>query len=68
METSRRASLADEEAHQIRAVELVAGASRSRDVAIEGQNAESNVADKDTIEDVQNREVEGYKEPDTPTC
>ena len=34
MEAARKASLADEEAHQIRAVESVDGASSSRDVAI----------------------------------
>ena len=36
MEATRRASLAEEEAHQIRASELAAGDSRSRTVEIAG--------------------------------
>ena len=36
MEASKRASIADEEARQIRAVELAAGTSRSKDVVIAG--------------------------------
>ena len=36
MEAARKASLADEEAHQMREVELAAGASSSRNVEIAG--------------------------------
>ena len=48
-----RASLADEEARRIRAIELAAGASSSRDVEIEGGTTDSVVADEDTTEGVQ---------------
>uniref|UniRef100_UPI00339490A3 hypothetical protein n=1 Tax=Acinetobacter baumannii TaxID=470 RepID=UPI00339490A3 len=50
MEAARRASLAEEEAHQIRAGELAARASSSRTVEIAGGTADSGVAAKDTTE------------------
>ena len=50
MEAARRASLADEEARQMRAVELAVGASSSRNMEIAGGTADSDVADDDTIE------------------
>ena len=68
MEAARRASLTDEEARQIRVVESAAGASRSRDVEIEGGTADSTVADEDTTEGVQIIEVVGSGEPDPPAC
>ena len=48
MESSKRASLADDEAHRIRAVESAVGASSSRDVAIAGGTADSVVSYEDS--------------------
>ena len=42
--------LADEEAHQIRAVESASGAYSSRDVETAGGTTDSDVADEDTTE------------------
>ena len=66
MEAVRRASLAEEEAHQMRAGELVAGASSSRTVEIEGGTADSTVAAEDTTEGVKITEEVGSGEPDPP--
>ena len=44
MEAARRASLANEEARQMRAVELDTGASSSRNMEIEGSTADSVVS------------------------
>ena len=44
MEAARRAPLADEEARQMRAVELDTGASSSRNMEIEGSTADSVVS------------------------
>ena len=49
MEAARRASLADEEARQMRAVELAVVASSSRNVEIGGGTANSVVDTVDTI-------------------
>ena len=68
MEAARRASLADEEARRIRAVESAAGASSSRDVAIVGGSADSVIADEDTTEGVQTTYVVGSGELDPPAC
>ena len=68
MEATRRASLADEEAHQMREGEFIAGASSSRTVEIVGGTADSAVDAEDTTKDVQMREVAGSGEQDTPTC
>ena len=57
MEVSKRASLADEEARQMRVVELVTGASSSRNVEIVGGTADSAVAAGDTTEGVQITEI-----------
>ena len=59
MEAARRASLAEEEARQMRAEELVAGASRSRTVEIAAGTADSVVDAEDTTEGVQITEVVG---------
>ena len=67
MEAARRASLAEEEARQMRAEELVVGASSSRTVEIAGGTADS-VVDEDTTEGVQIPEVVGSEEPDPPAC
>ena len=68
IEAARRASLAEEEAHQMRAGELVAGASSSRTVEIAGGTADSAVVTKDTTEGVQIAEDVGSGEPDPPAC
>ena len=53
MESARRSSLAEEEAYQMRASELAAGASSSRIVEIAGGTTDSAVVAKDTTEGVQ---------------
>ena len=68
MEAARRASLADEEAHQMRAVELAAGVSSSRNVEIAGGTTDSVVADDDATEGVQIIEVVVSGVTDPPTC
>ena len=52
----------------MRVVELAAGASTSRNVEIAGGIADSAIADEDTTEGVQIREVMGSGEPDPPAC
>ena len=52
MESTRRSSLADEEARQMRVVESAAGASRSRYVEIAGGTTDSAVANENTTEGV----------------
>ena len=64
----RRASLAKEEARQMRAEELVAGVTSSRTVEIVGGTADSVVDAEDTSEGVQIKEVVGSREPDSPAC
>ena len=68
MEAVRRASLAEEEARQMRVEELAAGASSPRTVEIAGGNDDSAVDAEDTTEGVQITEVVGSGEPDPPTC
>ena len=68
MEAARRASLAEEEAHQMRAGELAAGASSSRTVEIEGGTADSVVDAEYTTESVQITEVVGSGESDPLAC
>ena len=68
MEAARRASLADEEARQRKAVRLAAGASSSRNVEIAGGTADSVVDAEDTTEGVQIIEVVGSGESDPPAC
>ena len=48
IEDARRASLVEEEAHQMRAVVLTAGASSSRTLEIAGGTANSAVVAEDT--------------------
>ena len=59
MEAARRASLAQEEARRMRAVESAAGASSSRNVEIAGGTVDSVVAAEEIIEGVQITEVVG---------
>ena len=68
MEAARRASLAEEEAHQMRASELAAGASRFRIVEIAGGTTDGAVVAEDTTEGVQIAEDVGSGEPDAPSC
>ena len=68
MEAARRASLDEEEAHQMRASKLAAGASRSRTVETAGGTNDSAVVAKDTTEGFQIAEDVGSGEPDTPAC
>ena len=68
MEAARRALLAEEAAHQMRAGELAAGAYRSRTVEIVGGTADSAVVAEDTTEGVQIAEDMGSGEPDPPAC
>ena len=68
MEAVRRASPADEEVRQIRAIESAAGESSSRDVAIAGETPDSVVTDEDITEGVQTTEAVGSGEPEPPAC
>ena len=68
MEAARRASLAEEEAYQIRASQLAAGASSSRTVEIARGTTDGAVVAEDTTEGVQIVEDVGSGEPDPPAC
>ena len=68
MEDARRASLAEEEALQMRVGESAAGASSSRNVEIAGGTADNVVDAEDTTEGVQITKVVGSGEPDPPVC
>ena len=63
-----RASLAEEEAHQMRASELAAVASISRTVEIAGGITDGAVVAEDTTEGVKIAEDVGSGEPDPPAC
>ena len=64
MEAARRASLAEEAAHQMRAGELAVGASCSRTVEIAGGTVDSAVVAEDTTDGVQIAEDVGPGETD----
>ena len=68
MEAARRASLAEEVAHQMRAGDLAAGASSSRTVEIVGGTTDGVVVAEDTTEGVQIAEDVGFGELDPPSC
>ena len=68
MEAARRASLAEEEAHQMRASDLAAGASSSRTVEIAGDTIDGAVVAEDTTEGVPLAEDVGFGEPNPPSC
>ena len=78
MEAARRASLAEEEAHQMRASELAFVASSSRTVEIAGGTTDGAVVAEDitegvhiaedTTEGVQITEDVGSGKPDPPAC
>ena len=66
IEAARRASLAEEEAHQMKASELAAGASSSRTMEIAGGTTDGAVVAEDTTKGVQIAEDVGFGEPDPP--
>ena len=68
IEAARRASLAEEEAHQMRASELAAGVYSSHTVEIVGGNTDCVVVAEDTTEGVQIVEDVGSWELDPPAC
>ena len=68
MEAARRASLAEEEAHQIRASQLAAGASSSLTVETAGGTTDGAGVAEDTTEGVQIAEDVGSSELDPPSC
>ncbi|TMX01568.1 hypothetical protein EJD97_024277 [Solanum chilense] len=68
MEAVRRASLFDEKARRMRAVESAGGASSSRNVEIAGGTTDNVVAAEDTTEGVHITEVVDSEEPDPPAC
>ena len=78
MEAARSASLAEAEAYQIRASQIVAGLSSSRTVHTAGGTTDGAVVAeditegvqiaKDTTEGVQIAEDVGSGEPDPPAC
>ena len=68
MEDARRVSLAEEEAHQMRASELAAGVSSSRTVEIAGGTTDSAVVAEDTTEGVQIAEDVSCRDSDPSAC
>ena len=68
MEAARRASLADEEEHQIRASQLAFRASSSRTVETAGGTTDGAVVAEDTTEGVQIAEDVGFGKLDPPSC
>ena len=68
MEAARRASLAEAEAHQIRASQIASGASSSRIVETAGGTTDGAVVAEDTTEGVQISEDVGSEKPDLPAC
>ena len=68
MEAAGRASLAEEEAHQIKASQLAVGASISRTVETEGGTSDGAVVAEDTTAGVQIAEDVGSGEPNPPAC
>ena len=68
MAVARRASLAEEEAHQMRASELAVEESSSQTVETAGGTTDGAVVAEDTTEGVQIVEDVGSGEPDPPAC
>ena len=68
MEAARRASLAEVEAHQIRASQIAAGASSSRTVDTVGGTTDGAFVAEDITEGVQIAEDVGSGKPDPPAC
>ncbi len=68
MEATRRTSLADEVAHQMRASELAAGASSSHTVDIAGGTTDGADVSEDITEGVHIAGDVGSGDPDPPSC
>ncbi|XP_069150291.1 uncharacterized protein [Solanum lycopersicum] len=68
MKAARRASIVEEEAHQIRASQLAAGASISRTEETAGGLTDGAGVAKDTTEGVQIAEDVGFGKLDPPSC
>ena len=68
MEAATRASLAEAEAHQIRASQIAARASSSRTVETAGGTTKSVVVAEDTTDVFYITEDVGSREPDPPAC
>ena len=68
MEATRRALLAEAEAHQIRASQIAAEASNSRTVETAGGTTDGAGVAEDPTKGVQITEDVGSGEPDPPAC
>ena len=68
MEAARRASLAEEEAHQIRASQLAAKAYSSHNIETSGGTTDGADVAEDTTEGVHVVEDVDSGEPDPPSC
>ena len=68
MEAARRASLAEAEAHEIRASKIAAGATSSRTVETAGGSTDGAGVAEDTTKGVQITEDVGSGESDPPAC
>ena len=68
MEAVRRASLAEEEAHQIKASQLAVGASSSRTVETTGDTIDGAGVAEENTEGVHIAEDVGSRELDPPSC
>ena len=68
MEAARRASLAEEEAHQMRELELAVGETSCRTLEIAGGTTDGVVVSEDTTEGVLIAKDVGSGEPDPPAC
>ena len=68
IEAAKRASLAEEETHQMREIELASGASSSRTVEIAGGTTDGAVVAEDTNEGVQIAKDMDSRESEPPAC
>lgn len=68
LERTRRASLADEEIHRQRAVEMDSGASSSISTTGERSTTDGAEMDVGTTEGDPSTAVAGYRKSDPPTC
>ena len=68
MEAARRDSLIDEEALQLRVIEMAAGASSSRVAEANRSTTDGAVIVEDTIDDVPTLEGAGSRKTDPPSC
>ena len=68
MESARRDSLVDEEARQMRALELASGACSSRFDDVKRRTTEGADIAADTTDGVPTTDGAGFVKPDPPTC